>query len=94
MNQSCMHRNDKIFLPSKLRINTCIVIIFLFSILKMLSKEISLKTNVVVSPEKQLFSAWPCKPGFILPSTFEIKYANTCTGFFGAKVLANERKIF
>ena len=57
--QSCMHRNDKIFLPSKLRINTCIVIIFLFSILKMLSKETSLKTKVIVSPEKQLFQRGP-----------------------------------
>ena len=60
----------------------------------MLSKETSLDSNVAVSPENQLSSPWRCKPGKILQSTSEIKYANIHTGFFGAKILTNAKQKF
>ena len=98
VHQSCMRRNDKTFLRSKLIINTCREDNFPAQHFEnAFFKETSLDTNVAVIPEKLPFPPWTCKPGKYYPCTtvrIEVKYANTCTGFFGVKVLTNERQVF
>ena len=45
--------------------------------------QIALDPNDVLIPEKH-----------VLPSNFEIKYANICSGIFGPKVLTNWKQVF
>ena len=57
------------------------------------SKETSLDLSVVVSPREAAFLAVEMQTWQLLYSTSEIKYANICTGFFGANSKKCEIKI-